>query len=101
MSGPPVSVPEDVLRQFFADERVLERATAGELREQVKSSHRAPASDDWPPDTESQIVAYVDSNGQTIAEAHRYLKPDGSIGASGMPDPKFVRTADGRRYFKP
>jgi hypothetical protein len=28
--------------------------------------------------------------GRTVAWAHRYLRADGSLGASGLPDPKAV-----------
>ena len=40
--------------------------------------------------THSQIIAYVKDNGDRVALAHRYLRPDGTIGASGKPDPKIV-----------
>jgi hypothetical protein len=32
----------------------------------------------------------VDSDGRMVAEVHRYLRPDGTIGASGVPDPKRI-----------
>src|SRR5262245_19534746 len=35
-----------------------------------------------------RIVTYVGSNGQRVAQVHEYKKPDGSRGASGLPDPK-------------
>ena len=40
--------------------------------------------------TESQLVVYYDKNFQEIANAHQYLRQDGSLGASGKPDPKMV-----------
>lgn len=30
--------------------------------------------------------------GVEIARAHRYLRPDGTLGASGKPDPKLFST---------
>lgn len=46
-----------------------------------------------PPGTRSQIIRYVDLAGQWVVEIHQYLRPDGSIGASGKPDPKRLRIA--------
>jgi hypothetical protein len=33
-------------------------------------------------------VAYIDQNGREVALVHQYVRSDGSLGASGMPDPK-------------
>ncbi len=44
-----------------------------------------------PPGTRSQIIRYTDSSGKLIVVLHRYLRPDGSLGASGLPDPKRLR----------
>ena len=40
--------------------------------------------------TRSQIVAYTDMAGLIVARVHQYLRPDGTLGASGRPDPKFL-----------
>jgi hypothetical protein len=50
----------------------------------------APSRPDLQSDSRSQYVAYVDRHGLRLAEAHRYLQPDGSLGASGLPDPKWL-----------
>ena len=42
-----------------------------------------------PPGTRSQSVPYT-LMGVKIAVCHQYLRPDGSFGASGLPDPKLV-----------
>lgn len=39
--------------------------------------------------TRSQMIAYIGRNGKVKALAHRYLRKDGKIGASGKPDPKY------------
>jgi hypothetical protein len=36
-------------------------------------------------------VVWRDANGTLVADCHQYLRPDGSIGASGKPDPKRLR----------
>ncbi|MCY3986515.1 MAG: hypothetical protein OXF23_05700 [Candidatus Dadabacteria bacterium] len=49
--------------------------------------------------TRSQFVKYVDKYSlKEIAWAHRYLRPDFTIGASGKPDPKMV-LLDGITYY--
>jgi hypothetical protein len=42
-----------------------------------------------PLDTRSQSVPYF-LMGVKIALCHQYLRPDGSFGASGLPDPKLL-----------
>jgi hypothetical protein len=36
----------------------------------------------------SQSVSYRDLNGNEVARVHQFLRPDDSIAASGLPDPK-------------
>ena len=43
-----------------------------------------------PQGTVSEILPYL-LHGVKIALCHQYTRPDGTIGASGKPDPKFVR----------
>jgi hypothetical protein len=48
-----------------------------------------PAGPDAPPDcSHSQIIVYLDSQGDEKARALVFYRPDGSLGASGQPDPK-------------
>ena len=51
-----------------------------------------------PPGTRSQMVAYVDASGQRVALVHQYLRPDGTLGGSGRPDPKLL-IEGGVTYF--
>jgi hypothetical protein len=79
------------LRRLFNDNGILEKAETGELTIQViKDAHPTPPMADEPICTRSQLLAYFDADGKKIAEAHRYLRKDGKIGASGKPDPKTV-----------
>ena len=50
--------------------------------------------------THSQLIRFVDENGQWLYEGHQYLRPDGKIGGSGLLDPKRVRL-DGVIYAVP
>lgn len=47
-----------------------------------------PAPNVFGPGARSQTIAYVDADWHIVAKAHRYLLPDGTLGASGLPDPK-------------
>ena len=47
-----------------------------------------------PHGTRSQTVRYYDSNGQWVVVVHQYLRPDGTLGASGKQDPKRLRVGN-------
>ena len=38
--------------------------------------------------THSEIIYYFDAANRKIAVVHQYVLPDGTLGASGRPDPK-------------
>ena len=81
------------LRQIFSDDRILDQAQQGQLVVEVdpnRDGHPSPPLANEPICTRSQILIYKTLQGQKIAEAHQYLREDGSIGASGLPDPKEV-----------
>jgi len=40
--------------------------------------------------THAQMIRYCDRKGRWKVELFQYLRPDGSIGASGKPDPKRI-----------
>lgn len=42
------------------------------------------------PGTRSQLVAYFDGD-IIVARVHQFLQPDGTLGASQIPDPKELR----------
>jgi hypothetical protein len=96
-AAPPVPKIERVtpeqIRKLF-NEHYLDRIKAGQIQERVmRGAGRHPSlpAANEPYCTESQAVSYIDpSTNQEVARAHRYLRPDGSIGASGLPDPKRV-----------
>jgi hypothetical protein len=41
--------------------------------------------------THWQFIRYVNDSDELIVEIHQYLRPDGTLGASGKPDPKRLR----------
>jgi hypothetical protein len=73
---------------MFNEAKFVERAKTGEIREQVIHSGEPSAEIGLPPGTKTQMISYLDSTGFELARAHRFLLPDGTIGASGKPDPK-------------
>ena len=57
------------------------------------------------PGAQSQMVAYYEPGtgegrlfGPKVAVVHRYVNPDGTLGASGTPDPKSIKH-EGQLYF--
>lgn len=84
-------VTPNELRQRFAAAAVLERVQKGELRAKVrKERHPSPPAAPVPFCTRSQVLQYLDASGALVAVTHRYLRPDGTLGASGLEDPKLL-----------
>jgi hypothetical protein len=88
-----VRVSETELRKLF-NEKYLPLIETGKINGQVmRGAGRHPSLPlaQVPYCTESQEVRYFDpKTGEELARAHRYVKPDGQLGASGLPDPKRV-----------
>ena len=75
------------------------RAANGELTTTiVYNNHLGEPRGDIPDCTWSRRNRYVDLSGTKHAEVHYYVLPDGTIGASGLLDPKEV-LHNGIRYF--
>src|SRR5438046_938729 len=89
-SPPKIEVSVAKLQEMFNTGGYEEEAEKGDLRVQVTASHPAPPKANQPPGTLSQMIAYLDAEGNEVAAAHRYLKTDGTLGASGHPDPKRI-----------
>jgi hypothetical protein len=74
---------------------VLPRIEAKELLEVIQDDNPAPPECGQPSGSRSQIVAYFEVGqgkiGRKVAVAHRYWLPDGTVGASGKPDPKSMK----------
>jgi hypothetical protein len=81
-------VSKETLRQLFNQHGYWEKLLSGQLKPHILRSVLASALAQQPPGTLSQIVSYLDSQGNEVARVHQYLRVDGTIGASGRPDPK-------------
>jgi hypothetical protein len=92
-------VSADWLRELF---NKLGLTTRGDVYATVISDgHPAPSRSGEPFCTRSQRLLYRTVEGdRAVAQAHRYLRPDGTIGASGLVDPKLV-LHDGTVYGAP
>jgi len=100
-SGTVWDVDSDVLtlRCVFNRGKFYHRTLTGALRAQTRSRKpvslrsRGPADAAW-----QHFIVYLDPvTGDEVALVQQYEREDGSIGASGLPDPKWVVRA-GRRY---
>jgi hypothetical protein len=85
----PVIVSPEELRRLFNEQRLYERALDGDLQVVVEASSRPRDSSGQPSGTVSEEVSYW-SEGQIVARVHQFVLPDGSLSASGKPDPKLV-----------
>ena len=77
------------MRQRFNEGRYWERAQIGELRiKEWDSRHPSLPAANEPYCTRSLMLSYLDQDDNEVARVHQYLRPDGTVGASGRPDPK-------------
>jgi hypothetical protein len=82
------------LREMFNRGGYEAKLHAGELTEHVvKQRHPSAPKAPVPYCTKSQLVQYRDATGSEVVTFHRYLQPDGTLGASGQPDPKRILRA--------
>lgn len=82
-------VTEDTIRRRFNDSQLWEQVKSGRLvTHTTRSSHLDSPPCGEPVCTHSQIVYYYAQHGDLVAVVHQYLRPDGTLGGSGRPDPK-------------
>jgi hypothetical protein len=99
-SVPTQRVSRERLREIFNEAQYWERAQSGEFRTIVlREGNPDPIKSGQTIGTKSQIVSYFDSQDNEVARVDQYLKPDGTLGGSGLPDPKKV-FKDGILYIQ-
>lgn len=80
---------ESQVPRMIADGKLVPKYLRDEqLKEPEKRRHPEPHG------TRSQTIRYSDTNGQWVAVVHQYLRPDGTLGATGKPDPKRLRVGN-------
>lgn len=83
-------VTASTLRQIFNNNGHLEKFQSGGFIESTRSRPVNSALD-FPLGTESVISHCRDKlSGDLVAVVHYYRLPDGALGASGLPDPKYL-----------
>ena len=91
MTFPIVRVSEWRMRRRFNRGRYYERVLSGGLQTRLKDTHPTRTKANEPYCTRTQEVFYIDpTTGQEVARVHQYLRTDGTLGASGLPDPKSI-----------
>ena len=65
-----------------------------------KSDHLPIPPPGEPLCTCSEMVAFFDDKLNKVAMAHQYKRPNGTIGASGKPDPKYFFNTRERIQYK-
>lgn len=88
-------VPPGTIRATFNNSQYPKMIASGHLISQVIKDNilQNPNLRGEPPGTRSQVIRYLNLAGQWVVVIHQYLRPDGSLGASGKPDPKRLRIA--------
>lgn len=86
---------EEEIKRLFNEAGYAARLARRELRAVViKDAHPSRTKAREPYCTRSQLVQYIRNDGRAVVLVHRYLRTDGTIGASGSPDPKRLYVAD-------
>ena len=80
-------VPVAQIRQWFND-NVLSRENQFEVQI-IKEKHPSNTRAGQPFCTRTQMLLYT-RDGKEVARALQFLRSDGTIGASGSPDPKRI-----------
>jgi hypothetical protein len=85
------AVDAATLRQLFNDSGYYLSVQSGEFSEEVVYEGPPSRAANQTAGTVSQRVRWYDASGRWVATVHQYVKPDGSLGGSGRPDPKQMR----------
>ena len=87
-------MPAKELRHVFNDGDYQGRLTRGQLVARIiADNHPSKSKAREPYCTRSQVLQYRRTDGAVVALVHRYLRQDGTLGASGVVDPKRIYLA--------
>lgn len=93
---PVVRVPAAILRETFNSSQLPALLERGDITPQLlRDAHlEQPERVGEGYCTRGQMLRYLDEQGDLLVEVFQYLRPDGSLGASGRPDPKRMRVGN-------
>jgi hypothetical protein len=95
----PVAICPWLLRELFNARDFPTLIRAGIVADRPKDEYPTPPSRGEPPGTLSQTRLYVHVSIGRVAIVFQYRRPDGTLGASGLPDPKML--VDGNDVLYP
>ncbi len=88
-------VTPQIIRQIFNEKRIHEKVLTGKYTAKLmRNNHPNPTPPGEPYCTRSQILYYYGQDTKLVAVVHQYMRPDGSLGGSGKPDPKHLYLPD-------
>lgn len=91
-SNPPFTpferISVDEMRQKFNGSGYWENVKSGNWTAHILESRISDALIQETVGITSVMLSYRDENGNEMARVHQYQRPDGSLAASGRPDPK-------------
>ena len=87
------TVSKSIIRKKFNEGSLLQQIKEGKLVKKIlrDKAIKSPKPYQGPRGTRTQYIRYTDLNGKIIVEFHQFLRPDGTLGAKGKPDPKKLR----------
>ncbi|MFY9904615.1 MAG: hypothetical protein WAM43_19805 [Terriglobales bacterium] len=90
-SIPIKSISKREMQELCQKHQLLEKIKNKELKPiLLRERHANPLKSGQVFCTYSQLLSYQDSQAEEVMKAHQYKKPDGSLGASKMPDPVWM-----------
>jgi hypothetical protein len=79
--------PEDLCKRFN-EGGYWEKVTSGDLTPVVLESNISTLLATETVEITSEMISYRDPDNNEICRVHQFRRPDGSLAASGRPDPK-------------
>jgi hypothetical protein len=87
--SPPIKrIPVEEMRRRFNDGGYWEKVQDGKWTAIPLESRISDALDQEQGQITSLMLSYRDENGDEVARVHQYEREDGTLAASGRPDPK-------------
>lgn len=87
-------MPAPALRSYFNAHDIEGQLARGLLRRVVHKEYHPRQLTHEPFCTWSRSYRYETMDGKPVAVVHEYDRPDGSVGGSGHPDPKWLSVGD-------